>query len=201
MNIVCTDLEGVLVPEIWINVAEKTGIAELRLTTRDIADYDQLMRRRIAILAEHGLKLADITRVIATLSPLEGAFEFLQWLRGRTQVIIVSDTFVEFATPLMAKLDWPTLFCNSLQIDAAGAIAGYTLRQKDGKRCVVEALQRLNFRVIAMGDSYNDLSMIQKADHGILFQPPDAIRQSHPHIPVTMDYPSLERELSALLQG
>ena len=199
MDIVCTDLEGVLVPEIWINVAEKTGIPELRLTTRDIADYDQLMRRRISILAQHGLKLNDITTVIETLEPLEGAGEFLDWLRSHTQVIIVSDTFVEFARPLMAKLGWPTLLCNSLQIDTAGAIADYRLRQTDGKRKVVEALRGLNFRVIAMGDSYNDISMLQSADHGLFYQPPAPIREAFPQIPVTTDYASLKSRLSHLL--
>lgn len=199
MDIVCSDLEGVLVPEIWINVAEKTGIPELRLTTRDIADYDQLMRRRLSILAQYGLKLKDITDVIETLEPLAGAGEFLQWLRRHTQVIIVSDTFVEFAQPLMAKLGWPTLLCNSLQIDAAGAIADYRLRQADGKRKVVEALHSLNFRVIAMGDSYNDISMLQSADHGIFFRPPASIQAAFPQIPVTTDYPSLMAKLSPLL--
>ena len=146
MQIVCTDLEGVLVPEIWINVARKTGIQQLNLTTRDISDYDVLMKKRLAILAAHGLKLGDITDVIQTMAPLEGALDFLNWLRARTQVIIVSDTYVEFAKPLMAKLGWPTLFCNSLEIDASGAIADYRLRQPDGKKHVVEALQRLNFQ-------------------------------------------------------
>jgi phosphoserine / homoserine phosphotransferase len=200
MHIVCTDLEGVLVPEIWINVAEKTGIADLRLTTRDIADYDQLMRRRLSILSRHGLKLKDITTVIETMEPLEGAGEFLSWLRGRTQVIVVSDTFVEFARPLMAKLGWPTLMCNSLQIDSTGAIADYHLRQPDGKRKVVEAMHSLNFRVIAMGDSYNDLSMLQSAEAGLLFQPPDSIKAAYPQIPVTTDYASLKAALSALLE-
>ena len=199
MDIVCTDLEGVLVPEIWINVAEKTGIPELRLTTRDIADYDQLMQRRLSILDRCGLKLKDITAVIETLEPLDGAGEFLSWLRRHTQVVIVSDTFVEFARPLMAKLGWPTLFCNSLQIDAAGAIAGYRLRQPDGKRRVVDALHSLNLRVIAMGDSYNDITMLQSADHGIFFQPPASIEAAFPQIPVTTDYPSLKAKLSELL--
>jgi phosphoserine / homoserine phosphotransferase len=199
MHIVCTDLEGVLVPEIWINVAQKTGISDLRLTTRDIADYDELMRRRLSILARHGLKLKDITAVIETMEPLEGAGEFLCWLRGQTQVIVVSDTFVEFARPLMAKLGWPTLLCNSLQIDSTGAISDYRLRQSDGKRKVVEALRSLNFSVIAMGDSYNDITMLQSADHGLLFQPPESIKAAYPQIPVTTDYVSLKARLSTLL--
>lgn len=199
MHIVCTDLEGVLVPEIWINVALKTGIPELKLTTRDIADYDALMRKRIQILHQHGLKLKDITDVIDTMEPMPGALEFLDWLRALTQIIIVSDTFEEFAKPLMAKLGYPTLFCNSLEIDEAGAVAGYRLRQQDGKRHVVEALQQLNFTVVAMGDSYNDLTMIQKAQHGLLFRPPDKLVAQYPHLPVTREYAELKQALTPLL--
>lgn len=199
MQIVCTDLEGVLVPEIWINVARKTGIQQLNLTTRDISDYDVLMKKRLAILAAHGLKLGDITDVIQTMAPLEGALDFLNWLRARTQVIIVSDTYVEFAKPLMAKLGWPTLFCNSLEIDASGAIADYRLRQPDGKKHVVEALQRLNFQVIAMGDSYNDITMLQKAEHGLLFCPPENVKAEFPQFPVTYDYASLQQQLDRIL--
>jgi phosphoserine/homoserine phosphotransferase len=199
MKIVCTDLEGVFVPEIWINVAQKTGIEELKLTTRDIADYDVLMGKRLAILDKHGIKLKDITDVIATLEPLPGALAFLGWLREITQVIIVSDTFVEFARPLMEKLKWPTLFCNSLEVDTSGAIAGYRLRQNDGKRHVVEALQALNFQVIAMGDSYNDISMLQTAQQGILFCPPDNVVAEYPRFPVTRDYAALKEALVPLL--
>ena len=199
MHIVCTDLEGVLVPEIWIAVAEKTGIPDLRLTTRDIADYDELMRHRLAILERQKLKLKDITDVIDKMAPLDGALEFLDWLRAETQVIIVSDTYVEFARPLMAKLRWPTLLCNSLQIDNAGAIAGYQLRQQDGKRHVVEALLRLNYQVIAMGDSYNDISMLQTAHQGLLFRPPANIVDEYPQFPVAHEYVELQRELIRLM--
>lgn len=199
MQIVCTDLEGVFVPEIWINVARKTGIQELNLTTRDISDYDVLMTKRLGILETHGLKLKDITDVIQTMDPIEGALDFLNWLRARTQVIIVSDTYVEFAKPLMAKLGWPTLFCNSLEIDAGGAIADYRLRQPDGKKHVVEALQGLNFEVIAMGDSYNDITMLQKAEHGLLFCPPDSVKERYPQFPVTYDYAALQQQLTSIL--
>ena len=199
MDIVCTDLEGVLVPEIWINVAETTGIDELRLTTRDIADYDVLMRKRLDILSAHGLKLKDITDVIDTMAPLEGALAFLTWLRSRTQVIIVSDTYEAFARPLMHKLGWPTIFCNYLSIDADGAIADYHLRQADGKYHVVKSLQALNFRVIAMGDSYNDLTMIQAADNGLLFRPPESIRSEYPQLPVAETYDDLRTAFTTLL--
>lgn len=199
MKIVCTDLEGVLVPEIWINVAEKTGIQELRLTTRDIADYDVLMRKRLDILSRHNLKLKDITEVIETMAPLEGALDFLTWLRSRAQVIIVSDTYEEFAWPLMHKLGWPTLFCNHLSIDENGAIADYHLRQSDGKFHVVKALQSLNFHVIAMGDSYNDLTMLQAADQGLLFRPPESIRSQHTQFPVSETYEELREAFSNLL--
>src|SRR6266496_6847095 len=153
-TLLATDLEGVLMPEIWIAVAERTGIERLRLTTRDIPDYDELMRGRIAILREHRLTLADIQAVIATIDPLPGAREFLDWARAQTQLIILSDTFYEFAAPLMIKLGWPTLFCNTLEIDDSNNIAGYRLRQQHGKRKAVMALRSLDFRVIAMGDSY-----------------------------------------------
>ena len=200
MQILCTDLEGVLVPEIWINVARKTGIEELRLTTRDIADYDVLMRKRLSILDSHKLKLKDITDVIETMEPLEGALDFLNWLRPKIQVIVVSDTYVEFAQPLMAKLGWPTLLCNSLSIDEAGAIAGYHLRQKDGKRHVVEALNALNYEVIAMGDSYNDITMLQTAAQGILFKPPENVVAEYPQFPVTQSYEELRRELEKVIK-
>ena len=200
MHIVCTDLEGVLVPEIWINVAQKTGIEELKLTTRDISDYDVLMRKRLGILDSHGLKLKDITDVIATMAPMEGALDFLNWMRSETQVIIVSDTYVEFARPLMAQLGWPTLLCNHLSVDASGAISDYHLRQKDGKRHVVKAMQNLNYEVIAMGDSYNDITMLQTAQHGILFRPPENIKTEFPQFPVTETYDQVKKELAGLLQ-
>ena len=199
MYIVCTDLEGVLVPEIWIHVAQKTGIEELRLTTRDIPDYDALMRGRLAILKRHDLKLKDITDVIQTMDPLEGAVEFTEWLRSQAQMIVVSDTYVEFANPLMAKLGWPTLFCNSLSIDGSGAIADYHLRQPDGKRHVVKALQGLNLKIIAMGDSYNDINMLKTAEHGFLFRPPPNVIAEYPQFPVTHDYGELKRAFAALL--
>ncbi len=200
MQIVCTDLEGVLVPEIWIHVAQKTSISELRLTTRDISDYDVLMRKRLAILKTHGLKLKDITDVIATMAPLPGAVEFLDELRAKTQVIIVSDTYIEFAKPLMAKLGWPTLFCNSLSIDGDGAIADYHLRQPDGKRHVVEALQSLNFSVIAMGDSYNDINMLKAAQHGFLFRPPRNVIDEYPQFPVTREYAEIKAAIERVLE-
>ena len=191
MLVACLDLEGVLVPEIWINVALRTGIDELKRTTRDEPDYDKLMQQRIGILDRHGLKLADIQRVIGAMAPLEGAEEFLDWLRERFQVLILSDTFDQFSKPLMQKLGWPTLFCNTLEIDASGRIAGYRLRQKDGKRRAVEALQSLAFRVIAAGDSYNDTAMLAAADGGILFRPPDNVVREFPQFPVTKTYDEL----------
>ncbi len=192
MHIVCSDLEGVFVPEIWINVAEKTGIDELRLTTRDISDYDVLMKKRLGILDAHGLKLPDITQVIGTMEPLEGAVEFLDWLRETTQVIILSDTFVEFAGPLMKKLKWPTLFCNSLTVGSDGTITGYRLRQTDGKRMAIQALKSLAYNVIAMGDSYNDITMIREADVGFLYQPPANVSAEFPDLQVAQNYDGLK---------
>lgn len=192
MEIICSDLEGVFVPEIWINVAQKTGIEALRLTTRDIPDYDVLMTKRLSILKEHGLKLKDITDVIATIDPLEGAVEFLDWLRATTQVIIVSDTFAEFAGPLMKKLGMPTLFCHSLSIAPDGSVAAYQLRQPDAKRKTVLALKSLNYRVIAFGDSYNDTAMLKEADAGMLFCPPDNVIREFPEFPVTRNYDELK---------
>lgn len=199
MHVVCSDLEGVFVPEIWINVAERTGIKELRLTTRDISDYDVLMKRRLAILKENGLKIDDITDVIAGMEPLEGAREFLDWLRSVTQLIVVSDTFVQFAGPLMKKLGWPTLFCHELIIGRDRSVTGYRLRQADSKRHAVVALKGLNYKVIAMGDSYNDTNMLQAADTGILFRPPENVIREFPQFPVVHDYqelrPLIERAL------
>ncbi|MDJ0784499.1 MAG: bifunctional phosphoserine phosphatase/homoserine phosphotransferase ThrH [Desulfosarcinaceae bacterium] len=192
MQLVCSDLEGVFVPEIWINVAERTGIEELRLTTRDIADYDVLMQKRLAILAEHNLKLKDITDVIATMDPLPGARDFVDWLRRHTQLIVLSDTFVEFAKPLMAKLGWPTLLCHSLTVDSEGRVAGYNLRQHDPKMRAVKAFQALNYEVLAMGDSYNDTSMLQTADRGFLFCPPDNVVAEFPQFQVARTYTELK---------
>jgi len=184
----CLDLEGVLLPEIWIKFAEKTGIEKLKLTTRDIPDYDQLMMGRLAILKKHNLKLQDIQDVIEALSPLDGACDFLQWLKSEFQVIILSDTFYEFAQPLMKKLDYPTLFCHKLITDDAGNIVNYELRQSDQKTKAVKALQGLNFQVISAGDSYNDTGMLQQADAGILFCPPEKVIQEFPQFPVTRNY-------------
>jgi phosphoserine/homoserine phosphotransferase len=199
MHIVCLDLEGVLVPEIWISFAEHTGIEELRLTTRDISDYDKLMKRRLAILEQNGLTLTDIQRVIGSMEPLEGAHEFLETLRSKTQVIILSDTFTQFATPLMKKLGWPTLFCNSLEVDSKGRIHDYTLRQKDGKKNAVHALQSLNFSIIAAGDSYNDITMLQSAEHGVLFRPPESVTEKYPQFPVTQTHQELLTEVEKQL--
>ena len=184
----CLDLEGVLLPEIWIKFAEKTGIEELKLTTRDIPDYDQLMMGRLAILKKHNLKLQYIQDVIEALSPLDGACDFLQWLKSEFQVIILSDTFYEFAQPLMKKLDYPTLFCHKLITDDAGNIVNYELRQSDQKTKAVKALQGLNFQVVSAGDSYNDTGMLQQADAGILFCPPEKVIQEFPQFPVTRNY-------------
>lgn len=198
--IACLDLEGVLVPEIWVNVAERTGIPELRRTTRDEPDYDKLMNYRIGILDRHGLKMRDIALVIDAMGPLLGAREFLEWLRERAQVIILSDTFYQFAAPLMRQLDHPCLFCNDLEIDAADRISGYRLRLPDGKRRAVEALRALNFRVVAAGDSYNDTTMLGAADGGILFRPPRNVVEEFPQFPVTTDYDEL-REAFVRLSG
>ena len=184
----CLDLEGVLLPEIWVKFAEKTGIEELKLTTREIPDYDELMQARLKILADHNLKIHDIQKVIATLSPLEGAVDFLQWLKSEFQVIILSDTYYEFIGPLMRQLDYPTVFCHSLVIDENGIIADYKLRQTDQKTKAVKALQSLNFQVISAGDSYNDTGMLQQADGGILFCPPENVIKDFPQFPVAKNY-------------
>ena len=195
--IACLDLEGVLVPEIWINVAEATGIAALRITTRDEPDYDKLMRNRIRILDEHGLNLGDIQQVIRKMGPLDGAREFLNWLRGEHQVIILSDTFYEFAAPLMEQLGHPTLFCHSLVVDEARRVRDYRLRIQDGKRKAVMALKLLNFGVVAAGDSYNDTSMLTEADAGIFFCPPDNVVRDFPQFPVTRTYDELRDAIRA----
>ena len=188
MQIACLDLEGVLVPEIWINVADRTGIDALRATTRDIPDYDELMQQRLRILDEHGIGIDLIQEVIGEMGPLDGASEFLLWLKERFQVVILSDTFYDFAAPLMRQLDYPTLFCHRLSIDDSGKIADYHLRQPDQKRQSVKAFHGLNFQVIAAGDSYNDTTMLSEADAGILFRPPDNVIAEFPQFPVTRNY-------------
>lgn len=201
MEIVCLDLEGVLVPEIWIAFAEKTGIEKLRLTTRDVPDYDVLMKGRLDILREHDLKLSDIQSVISSIEPLEGAKEFLDELRSITQVVILSDTFREFASPLMKKLAWPTIFCNSLVVDDDGNITGYTLRQKDGKRKAIEHLQEMGFRCFAAGDSYNDLTMIKTADSGSLFRAPENILEEYPDLHLSTTYDDFLKTIKEFLNG
>ena len=191
MIICCLDLEGVLVPEIWIEVSQKTKIPELRLTTRDVPDYDVLMKRRLKILRRHNIRLKDVQNIIAKIEPLTGAKKFLETLRSRTQVIILSDTFNEFAQPLMEKLGDPTLFCNDLTIDRKGFISGYRLRQKNGKEKAVKALRRIGFEVRAAGDSYNDITMLKAADKGILFNPPANIVKEFPKFKTAKNYKSL----------
>lgn len=194
MEIACLDLEGVLVPEIWIAFAEKTGIDALRATTRDIPDYDVLMKQRLRILDEHGLKLNDIQKVIATLKPLDGAVEFVNWLRERFQVVILSDTFYEFSQPLMRQLGFPTLLCHKLVADENDRVVDYQLRQKDPKRQSVLAFQSLYYRVIAAGDSYNDTTMLAEADAGILFHAPDNVIAEFPQFPAVHTFDDLKRE-------
>ncbi len=197
-TIVTLDLEGVLVPEIWVAVAEQTGIPELRRTTRDEPDYDQLMRYRIGILDQHGIKLADIQAVIGTLAPLPGGKEFLDELRSLTQVLILSDTFEQFALPFMRQLGWPTLFCHRLVV-ASGRIAGYQLRMADQKRQSVRALQLLNYRVLAAGDSYNDTSMLLQADRGFLLHAPANVKREFPQFPALETHAELMVQLKAVL--
>ncbi|GBE09119.1 haloacid dehalogenase-like hydrolase [bacterium BMS3Bbin11] len=191
MKLACLDLEGVLVPEIWIKIAELTGIYDLRLTTRDIPDYDELMAHRLKLLDKHDLKLSIIQSVIDDMGPLPGAREFLDWLRERYQLIILSDTFYEFGMPLMRQLGSPTLFCHKLEI-RDDHIANYCLRQPDQKRKAVQAFHSLNYKVIAAGDSYNDTSMLNEADAGILFQPPQNVIDEFPQFPVTNNYEELK---------
>jgi len=193
MYVICSDLEGVFVPEVWINVADKTGIRELRRTTRDEPDYNKLMKERLTILDAHGLKLHDIQKVIAQIHPLPGALELIEWIKERAQLIVVSDTFIQFADPLMRQLGRPTLFCHTLVMDETNRIIDYQLRQPDPKRKTVKALQGLKYKVIAMGDSYNDISMLQQADVGILFRPPQNVINDFPELPVAEDYETLKK--------
>lgn len=194
MELACLDLEGVLIPEIWIEFANKTGIEELKATTRDIPDYDVLMKQRLRILDEHGYKIQDIQEVIATLSPLEGAKEFVDWLRERFQVIILSDTFYEFSQPLMRQLGFPTLFCHRLITDEEGRITDYKLRQVDPKRQSIRSFQLLNYRCIAAGDSYNDTTMLKQAEAGILFKSPQNVIDEFPQFPAVHTYEDLKKE-------
>jgi phosphoserine/homoserine phosphotransferase len=196
-TVVCLDLEGVLVPEIWIEVARASGIAALARTTRDEPDYDKLMRERLERLAEARLGLPDIRAIIAAMTPLAGAREFLDALRAELQIVILSDTFYEFAQPLMAQLGWPTLFCHRLEVDDTGAIRGYRLRIPDQKRRAVEALRALNFRVVAAGDSFNDTAMLAAAHAGVLFRPPEAVARQFPRFPVAHDYAELAAAIRA----
>ena len=193
MELACLDLEGVLIPEIWIAFAEETGIEELKATTRDIPDYDVLMKQRLRILDEHGLKLPQIQDTISRLSPLPGAQEFTDWLRERFQLVILSDTFYEFAAPLMKQLGFPTLFCHKLEVDETGRITDYTLRQRDPKRQSVRAFQLLNYRVIAAGDSYNDTTMLAQAEQGILFHAPQNVIDEFPQFPAVHNYEDLKK--------
>lgn len=199
MEIVCLDLEGVLVPEIWIAFAQASGIPELKRTTRDEPDYDKLMQYRIDILKEHGLGLKDVQDVIATIDPLPGAKEFLDQLREETQVIIISDTFKEFAKPSMKKLGWPTIFCNSLVVSEAGEITGFTMRIEQSKLTTVKALQSIGYDTIASGDSYNDLGMIQASKAGFLFRSTEQIKKDHPELPAYETYDELLAAIEAQL--
>ncbi|MCL2174030.1 bifunctional phosphoserine phosphatase/homoserine phosphotransferase ThrH [Candidatus Saccharibacteria bacterium] len=201
MHLVCLDLEGVLVPEVWIAFAKATKIPELQRTTKDEPDYDKLMRFRLDILAKNNFKLADIQQVISKMNPLPGALEFSRAVRERTQLIILSGIFEEFTEPLMAKLGWPTIFCNSLEIGPDGTITGYQLRQKNDKKRAVQAFQSLNIKVFAAGDSFNDLEMIDTADAGYLFRAPANIRKRYPEIPCLNTYDGLLTEIDSFLES
>jgi len=200
MHIVCCDLEGVWVPEIWISVSKKTGIKALKYTTRDIKDYNELMRYRLEILDKYNLKLKDIQDVISTIKPLEGAKEMLDWIKSVTRLIVVSDTFTEFAGPLLKQLDYPILFCHSLEVDENDRITGYKLRQKDPKRQVIKALKSLNYTVIAFGDSYNDVSMLQEADKAFLYRPPQNVIEEFPEFPVSANFQEMKELLLKLFR-
>ena len=199
MKLFCADLEGVFLPEVWIEVALKVGIEELKLTTRDIADYDVLMKKRLSILNENNLKIQDIVNVISKIDPLEGAVQTLDWIRERTQIIILSDTFEEFAKPMMKKLNFPALLCHSLTIDNNGTIQGYNIRIESQKKKAVQAFKHLNYHVTAFGDSYNDTQMILEADNGFLFQPPENVINDFPTLPVTRNYNELKTMIESFL--
>lgn len=195
MQVVCSDLEGVWVPEVWKNVAAKTGIEKLQLTTRDIKDYDELMKYRLRILDEEGLTLRDIQEVIATIKPMEGALEMINWIQERTRFILVSDTFEEFAEPLMKQLDYPTLLCHSLEVNKRSQITDYKLRQADAKRETVKAFQSLKYDVVAFGDSYNDVTMLEQAEQAFLYLPPQNVIDDFPHLPVATNYDEMKKLL------
>ena len=201
MEIVCLDLEGTLVPEIWIAFSEKTGIPELRITTREEPDYDKLMHYRMKILREHGYTLQDIQDVIATIEPLEGARDFLDKVRALTQVVILSDTFTEFAKPLMEKLGWPTILCNSLLVDEGNMLTDIVMRQPDGKRRAIDAFRSINYRTFAAGDSYNDISMIRKADSGCLFRAPKNIVEEEPDLKLCTTYDEFYEAIRRFVQS
>ena len=195
----CLDLEGVLIPEIWVNVALKTGIKQLELTTRDIPDYDELMGMRLKILKQHNIKIQDIQSVISTLTPLDGAYEFLQWLKSEYQIIILSDTFYQFAKPMMKQLDFPTLFCHNLEINSIGEIVNYHLRLKNQKQKAVEKLHELNFKVAATGDSYNDVNMLKTADYAVFFSAPDSIKKEFSQFQFVENYVDLKKAFESFL--
>lgn len=201
MDIICLDMEGVVVPEIWINFAEKTGIDELRLTTRDIKDYDELMQYRLKILNQHKLTIHDIQDVIGGMKPFEGAREFLNWIRSQAQLVILSDTFIEFAKPLIAQLDMPTLFCHELQIDNQGYIEDYCLRIADHKTKSVKAFQGLNYKVFAAGDSYNDTGMLNQAEKGVLFKAPQNVKDDFAHLDTAETYEELKEMITNFIKG
>ena len=198
MTLVCLDFEGVLIPEIWKDLAKLSKIEELELTTRDIVDYDELMRYRLKICDQFNLKLQDIRKVVEQMKPLDGAFEFLTWLRKRNEVIILSDTFREFVEPLLHKLQYPTVLCHSLKLDDDLRIVDYCLRQKDQKRKAVKAFKELNYHTVAVGDSYNDISMLREADKGIFFRPTKKIVAEYPDFPVIHEYPALQIALEQI---
>jgi len=198
MHVICSDLEGVWIPEIWVNVAKKTGIDALKLTTRDIKDYDELMTYRLKILKEHSITLKDIQDVIATLKPLDGAYDVIKWLQSQSRLIIVSDTFAEFADPLMKQLGYPTLFCHSLVVDENNMIVDYKLRQEDPKRQVVRSLQSLKYEVIAFGDSYNDMTMLDQAEKAFLYKPPQVVIDDYPQYEIATNYDEMRTLLKKM---
>lgn len=201
MNIVCLDLEGVLVPEVWVSLADITGVEAFRETTRNVPDYDELMQARLQEMDRHGLGLADVQEAVSRITPLPGAREFLDGLRSDYQVVILSDTFYEFARPLMAQLGWPTLFCHNLEVGGDGRILSHQIRLEDHKRSTVEALKGLNFRTVAAGDSYNDTGMLGVADRGFFFCPPEMVAQQFPQYPVTREYGELRSAIDKAFEA